>query len=309
MDDHSQGIDSYFPMSETLIGSSLWLQSARNPALLRVWMTLLKDAWRPRSHGIVRKSVATLGHEAVVSVEETKGALDLLMAPDPESHNPANEGRRIAPLDPAHPYAVGWRILNWEIFHERWVQANQAAASKRWRDRKRHQPTLDRHPEPEPSPEPEPELIPEKKNIRRSAPFSPPTVAEIRGYAAEKGLADFDADLFFESYGAKGWMIGKSPMKDWHLAVQRAHREGWCRVKAVGTKSSGGNDLGVRLSKDGFSAQFRGQFFYPHPDGKRWLTEGSYRPDGSHIQSDAANEKLNKQVYEAMNAAKKGASS
>jgi uncharacterized protein YdaU (DUF1376 family) len=68
---------------------------------------------------------------------------------------------------------------------------------------------------------------------KRGGTFRPPSVEEIQNYADEKGWpkSEFNADYFFESYGAKGWMIGKSPMKDWRLAAQKAHREGWTVLK------------------------------------------------------------------------------
>ena len=79
--------------------------------------------------------------------------------------------------------------------------------------------------------------ISEEKEIsgkrKRAERFHPPSVEEIQTYADEKGWpkAEFNPAYFFESYGAKGWMIGKSPMKDWHLAAQKAHREGWTVLK------------------------------------------------------------------------------
>lgn len=72
--------------------------------------------------------------------------------------------------------------------------------------------------------------VKEEKNKSARTRFIPPTVEEVREYAGEKGwpLGEFDPDRFHLFYGAKGWMIGRSPMKDWRLAAQKAHREGWC---------------------------------------------------------------------------------
>ncbi len=49
--------------------------------------------------------------------------------------------------------------------------------------------------------------------------FCKPSVEEIRAYCAERGN-NLDAERFFDHYEAKGWMIGKSPMKDWKAAVR-----------------------------------------------------------------------------------------
>ena len=49
--------------------------------------------------------------------------------------------------------------------------------------------------------------------------FTPPTVDEVAAYAKEKGL-ELDADRFCDFYAAKGWQVGKNPMKDWQAAVR-----------------------------------------------------------------------------------------
>lgn len=51
----------------------------------------------------------------------------------------------------------------------------------------------------------------------------PPTLLQVRAYFQELA-SDVDPMEFWEFYGAKGWMIGKSKMKNWHLAAQRAAR-------------------------------------------------------------------------------------
>ena len=48
--------------------------------------------------------------------------------------------------------------------------------------------------------------------------FQKPTIEEIRQYCTEKDL-DIDAEQFFNFYESKGWLIGKSPMKNWRAAV------------------------------------------------------------------------------------------
>lgn len=50
------------------------------------------------------------------------------------------------------------------------------------------------------------------------AKFQKPSVEEIRKYCAEKVL-DVDAEQFFNFYESKGWMVGKSPMKNWRAAI------------------------------------------------------------------------------------------
>lgn len=49
--------------------------------------------------------------------------------------------------------------------------------------------------------------------------FTPPTTDEVSAYAKEKGYL-IDADRFVDFYASKGWLVGKSPMKDWKAAVR-----------------------------------------------------------------------------------------
>ncbi|KRN55063.1 MAG: hypothetical protein KHZ79_01165 [Atopobium minutum] len=53
--------------------------------------------------------------------------------------------------------------------------------------------------------------------------FVPPTPEEVKAYADEKGLV-IDPELFCDHYASKGWVVGKSPMKDWKAAVRN-----WCK--------------------------------------------------------------------------------
>ena len=50
--------------------------------------------------------------------------------------------------------------------------------------------------------------------------FSAPTVEEVQAYADEKGYTSFSAQRFVDYYESKGWLVGKSPMKDWKAAVR-----------------------------------------------------------------------------------------
>ena len=49
--------------------------------------------------------------------------------------------------------------------------------------------------------------------------FSKPSVEEIRSYCQERNNG-IDAEKFFDFYEAKGWVVGKSPMKDWKASVR-----------------------------------------------------------------------------------------
>ena len=64
-----------------------------------------------------------------------------------------------------------------------------------------------------------------KANAARFRAPSPEEVAEYAAtYAASKGIdlasTDFDPERFVDFYAQKGWMVGKSRMKDWKASVR-----------------------------------------------------------------------------------------
>ena len=82
-------------------------------------------------------------------------------------------------------------------------------------------------------PVPDPVPVPEKhKKI-----FSPPTADEVTQYCQENGYWNVNADQFVDFYACKGWMVGKSKMKDWKAAVRNWNRSQRQGMTANGKKS------------------------------------------------------------------------
>ena len=62
----------------------------------------------------------------------------------------------------------------------------------------------------------------ENKSKGAKAPrsrFVPPTVDDVKAYCLERGNR-IDPERFVDFYASKGWMVGKSRMKDWKAAVR-----------------------------------------------------------------------------------------
>ena len=53
----------------------------------------------------------------------------------------------------------------------------------------------------------------------KNTKFHKPSVEEIRLYCQERNNS-VDPEKFFNFYESKGWLVGKSPMKDWKAAVR-----------------------------------------------------------------------------------------
>lgn len=58
---------------------------------------------------------------------------------------------------------------------------------------------------------------------KKDGRFRKPTAAEVREYCRERGNK-IDAEYFVDYYETRGWLIGKSRMKDWKAAVRTWER-------------------------------------------------------------------------------------
>lgn len=70
--------------------------------------------------------------------------------------------------------------------------------------------------------------------------FVPPTLAEVASYVASRH-SPVEPQVFLDFYGSKGWMVGRTPMKDWKAACRNA--ESWDRWARKGGQTSDLPDL------------------------------------------------------------------
>lgn len=66
--------------------------------------------------------------------------------------------------------------------------------------------------------------IQQTTNKQSKEGFTTPTLEEVKAYCLER-KNKVDAERWFDFYTAKGWVIGKSKMKDWKAAVRTWERE------------------------------------------------------------------------------------
>ena len=69
-----------------------------------------------------------------------------------------------------------------------------------------------------------------KKSNTAIKRFKKPTEKETIEYFIEKGSDKEEGKSFWNFYESKGWVVGKSPMKNWHSAVSN-----WLRGKTKGS--------------------------------------------------------------------------
>ena len=63
--------------------------------------------------------------------------------------------------------------------------------------------------------------IDKKKNNSGASPhkFKPPSLEEVQAYCKERNNK-VDAEKWIDFYTSKGWMVGKTKMKDWKASVR-----------------------------------------------------------------------------------------
>jgi hypothetical protein len=61
-------------------------------------------------NGLVDMSIGALHRRTGIPKEHIEAGIAILLAPDPNSRTPGDDGRRIVPIDPARPW--GWRLVN-----------------------------------------------------------------------------------------------------------------------------------------------------------------------------------------------------
>lgn len=108
-------------------------------------------------------------------------------------------------------------------------------------------PTTSPSPTPTPSPTKEsiggvgdvPSALTPTPALKSRSRFVPPTLEEVTAYVRERGSA-VDPQVFIDFYVAKGWMVGKTPMKDWKAACRNAeHWERWQERRGAHGEASG----------------------------------------------------------------------
>lgn len=61
-------------------------------------------------------------------------------------------------------------------------------------------------------------------NKEKRKRFKPPTLEEVKSYCQERKNS-VDPERFINFYESKGWVVGKSPMKDWKAAVRNWEKD------------------------------------------------------------------------------------
>ncbi len=83
----------------------------------------------------------------------------------------------------------------------------------------------------------------ETPRAKKASRFVPPTTAEVASYVAQRH-SPVDPQEFIDFYASKGWLVGKTPMKDWKAACRNAEKwDRWQKGFGKQTPHSGRHAL------------------------------------------------------------------
>jgi len=85
--------------------------------------------------------------------------------------------------------------------------------------------------------------------------FTHPTLEEVKAYCQERKNG-IDAEQFMNRYESNGWLVGKSPMKNWQAAVRTWEKNGYRAASQTPTATS--KDVGKGLRQE-------------FPDALKWI--------------------------------------
>lgn len=175
-----------------------------------VWIHILLNAnyedkeWRGEivERGSFITSVSSLSHETGLSEGEVRGALERLIKCKQINKQTTNRLTKIIVCD----------YDSYQGFDNAGRQANDEQTVKQTTN---EPATIEEEKKP---------IIDIKKDANASKEksyrrFVKPTVEQVRAYCAENNYQINAAD-FVDFYESKGWVVGKSPMKDWKAAVR-----------------------------------------------------------------------------------------
>ena len=197
--------------------SSIWCTDSDT---LRVWVALLA---RSNADGVVEGSVPGFASLCRMSVEDFENRIALLSAPDPYSRTPDKEGRRIEAVP------GGWKIVNYQAYRERGQakDGSRAPYFRQYRKTKSETPVacnnsqqsaVARNTDAEERGEKQ-ESEGEDTGTSNHR-MTKPTFEQIRLQCIKIGVPEEEAEMFMAHHEARGWILGKVPMKSWTAALR-----------------------------------------------------------------------------------------
>ena len=222
--------------------SSIW----NEPSDIRiVWITMLA---KKDENGYVRGDAKTLSRIANVPIESCQEALRLFQEPDPSSHTPDNEGRRISPAP------GGWTVLNHEIYLQAgWNEEQRAEWRLRKQRQRKNKGGMSRNvPEcPGTDAGHDVSISPSISAPESGGDVGEPTEAEFVEFCSSPtcGILPAEATDLYLKLKQGGWVDGRGvKVKDWRSYARRMRKY----IEQDRNKPTGGNGAGKPKRKSSY---------------------------------------------------------
>lgn len=214
-------MDGFTKLHSGIIYSSIWEEDNYTRIL---WITMLAMS---NSTGEVIVAPKRLYKVANIPADKCRLALKKLSSPDADSRTSDNEGRRIEKIQ------GGWLILNYFKYRatpdveKRRQQNREAKRRERMRktgvsasvSKRQHDVSNVSQNQHIAEAEAEADNTLGGRGGKGEKKFKKPSAQEVEAYAKSIDFA-IDGNEFVDFYESKGWMIGKSRMKEWKAAVR-----------------------------------------------------------------------------------------
>jgi hypothetical protein len=212
-----------------IVCSSIWNED--DPTRI-VWITIL--AIKGPNH-IVRATVGGLAHQARVSLESCRMAINKLSSPDPDGMDQPYEGRRIQEVE------HGWLVLNGEKYKNRRDETYRKQYQAEWVKAKRIKQKLSTEPvdvdtaSTSVDTNRSDQIRTDKKSKSKngaSAPThkhsKPDSFEELKAYVVDKlNLEENDAAALWEHWKGNGFKNAGRPIVDWRMVASNWERRGF----------------------------------------------------------------------------------
>lgn len=205
---------SFAKLDSGIINSSIWSEPLETRVL---WITILamKD-----ENGFVATAKSGLQRAANITSDQFDIAIKCLESPDEESRTADYDGRRVEKVE------GGWIVLNNDKYKLREdlkrEQTRKRVALFRERQKESVTPALQRVTSVLPSVSVSNSVSVSKEEEcekeKKIKTFVQPTVEEVSQYCKERNNG-VDPVKFWNFYESKGWMVGKTKMKNWKACV------------------------------------------------------------------------------------------
>jgi len=210
---------TYVKLFSSIVTSSMW---SEDPPTRVVWVTMLtlKDKFQE-----VHAALPGLARAANVPLADAEAAIKKFLSPDPYSRTKEHEGRRIEEIP------GGWRILNGE-YYRRLMSIEERREYKRIKEAERRQRMRGKNVDKsgqgvtkrgqnltEADTEADTDIENNGKGTAPTKKFKVPTIEVVKLLMAKVALPESEADKFWNFYNSKGWMVGKTKMRQVGSAV------------------------------------------------------------------------------------------